>query len=423
MQGKIEIEPGMKLDYLLEYLRSHEVFMLLNSNKEKQPGPDKYSSFDWALAAGVVEEIIGGADAFKALSRFSNDHKDWAFGVLSYDLKNSVEQLTSGNYDGVEAPLMHFFIPQQLYICKNGIINDPRREGQVEEELFRHAPGAAILSTPFQLKQRVSKEEYIASVNSIKGHIHRGDIYEMNYCIEFYTEEAVIDPFNIYRKLAELSPTPFSCFYRNGDLFLISASPERYLKKEGNMVISQPMKGTARRGMTNEEDLQMKQQLKDSAKEQSENVMIVDLVRNDLSKHAVRAQVKVEELFGVYTFPLVHQMVSTVKGELKAGTDFTDVIRDTFPMGSMTGAPKVSAMQLIEHYEKTKRGLYSGAIGYITPEKDFDFNVVIRSILYNSKNHYLSFMVGSAITAASDAAREYEECMLKAKAMMEALKA
>jgi para-aminobenzoate synthetase component 1 len=420
----------LNLENLLSFLRKHDVFMFLNSNRDKSrmSGNDKYSSYDWVVAAGAKAELTSSNNAFESLKQFYQKQQDWLFGVLSYDLKNDIEKLSSVNFDGIEAPLMHFFSPQYLLTCIDELLNiviGDKTLVEINGEALRknnvNFNTDHSVTSDFKLRQRVSKVQYIHDVNNIKQHIHHGDIYEMNYCMEFYAEDVFIDPYETYLTLSELSPTPFSCFYRNRDIYLMSASPERFLRKNGNSIISQPMKGTMKRGITETEDAQLKMQLKNDPKEQSENVMIVDLVRNDLSKHAKRGTVKVDELFGTYTFPQVHQMISTVSGELEPGTHFTDVIKDSFPMGSMTGAPKVSAMQLIEQYEKTKRGLYSGAIGYITPEGNFDFNVVIRSILYNSKKKYLSFTVGSAITAASDAEKEYDECLLKAKAMTEAL--
>ena len=243
----------------------------------------------------------------------------------------------------------------------------------------------------------------------------------MNFCQEFFAENTALDPVAFFLKLNEAAQAPFSAFYKLNDQYLACASPERFLKKTNNQLISQPIKGTSRRGKTPEEDEQLKTELRNDAKNQSENVMIVDLVRNDLGKSCVAGTVQVTELFGTYSFPTVHQMISTVEGTLQNDLDFVDALENAFPMGSMTGAPKVRAMQLIEQYEKTKRGLYSGAVGYITPEGDFDFNVVIRSVLYNQKNQYLSFQVGGAIVADSVPEREYEECLVKATGVMRAL--
>ena len=226
---------------------------------------------------------------------------------------------------------------------------------------------------------------------------------------------------NLFQKLYQISQAPFSCYFRIKDLYIMSASPERFLKRMGDKIISQPIKGTSKRGDNPSEDDQLKKQLYESNKERTENVMVVDLVRNDLSKTAAKSSVNVEELFGVYSFKQVHQMISTISSRIKKGIHSLDVIKGAFPMGSMTGMPKISAMELIEKYETTKRGVYSGSIGYFTPEGDFDFNVVIRSILYNSRRKYASFMVGGAITFNSDPELEYEECLLKAKALFKVL--
>jgi para-aminobenzoate synthetase component 1 len=168
-------------------------------------------------------------------------------------------------------------------------------------------------------------------------------------------------------------------------------------------------------------DEQNKEELFHSSKDRSENVMVVDLMRNDLSKICKEGTVNVDELYGIYSFPQVHQMISTISGELKKNISFSEIIQATFPMGSMTGAPKKKVMELIEQYEKTKRGIFSGAVGYISPAGDFDFNVVIRSIMYNSMSGYLSFQTGSAVTFYSDPEKEWDECILKAEAMKKVL--
>jgi para-aminobenzoate synthetase component 1 len=274
---------------------------------------------------------------------------------------------------------------------------------------------------PLDIKQRISKESYLSKVRSMLEHIHRGDIYEANFCMEFYAKNATIDPSNIYQKLNSISKPPLATFFKNNQHYLLCASPERYLRKEENKVISQPIKGTAKRFSDSVLDENSKKELSENPKERSENIMIVDLVRNDLSHTATKGSVEVEELCGVYTFKQVHQMISTVISKVESTIPPIEILQTTFPMGSMTGAPKISAMKIIEELEETKRGLYSGAVGYFTPTHDFDFNVVIRSILYNAQNKYLSFSVGSAITAQSIAEQEYEECLLKAKAMFEVL--
>ncbi len=399
----------------------------LNSNSY---GHDKYGSVQQIIAMGAADSFHGGKHSlFKELRAFSDQYNDWLFGFFSYEIKNQSEQLTSMNPDGVGMPTAHFFRPVVLLILENetwrvgclpgyGNFSMPEK---VFSDILEHPKQHAPDLKPIKIKDRVNKTRYLEQLRAIKNHIQAGDIYEMNYCVEFFAEGVEADPLTVYEKLNRASPTPFSCFYALDDKFLMCASPERFLKKQGSRLISQPIKGTSARGATPEEDLALKSGLYNDAKERSENVMIVDLVRNDLSRTARKGSVKVEELFGIYSFRQVHQMISTVVSELKPGCHHLDAIEYAFPMGSMTGAPKIRAMQLIDQYEDTRRGLYSGAVGYISPEKNFDFNVVIRSIQYNAKNKYLSYMAGGAITSGSVPEKEYEECLLKARAMGKAL--
>lgn len=272
------------------------------------------------------------------------------------------------------------------------------------------------------IDQRLTKSAYIKIITKILQHIKRGDCYELNFCQEFFSENATIDPLYIFEELQKLSPNPFSAFYKVNDSYCLCASPERFLKKEGNTLTSQPIKGTTKRDPDPIMDQKNKDYLKESSKEKSENVMVVDLVRNDLSKICVEGSVYVDDIYGVYSFPQVHQMISTIKGTMPDGMHWTKALSATFPMGSMTGAPKKKVMELIALYEKNSRGLFSGSIGYVTPAGDFDFNVVIRSIFYNTANRYLSFWAGSGITFYSDPVAEYEECFIKAEAIREVLK-
>jgi len=365
--------------------------------------------------------------AFDKLKEYQETTSDWIFGYLSYDLKNDVENLKSKNFDGLHFPDLYFFQPQKLIFIKNDQIEFHYLR-MVDDEIdldFEEIQKANISISDaresIKVTPRISKEEYRQKIKLMLQHIHRGDIYEANFCQEFYAENVNIDPFDIYRSLNEISTPPFAAFLKLENYNLISASPERYLKKKGNDLITQPIKGTARRAPEVEEDLRIAMELANDPKENSENVMIVDLVRNDLSRIARKGSVKVEELCKVYTFRQVHQLISSVTAKLAEGIPPVEALRNSFPMGSMTGAPKISAMKIIEELEESKRGLYSGAVGYFSPDGDFDFNVVIRSILYNSKNKYLSFSVGGAITSKSDSQLEYEECLLKARAMLEVL--
>jgi para-aminobenzoate synthetase component 1 len=403
-------------------------FCLLESNHyERYP----YSNFGFFVAIDSLAEVTASSESsfFPTLQAFHDQHKEWLFGFLSYDLKSEIEpSLTSENYDGIGCPKAHFFIPKYLFrYYKNtlelGVMDETHR--QTFETLYHSIPSDSIEVTdeitPSALKERMDEATYIEKVEALKQHIQRGDIYETNFCQEFYLENTAILTIQVYEKLNQLAKAPFGAYLKKEDLYLMCSSPERYLKKYNSKVISQPIKGTIRRGENETADALLKEALLWDPKERSENVMIVDLVRNDLSKIAKKGSVKVEELFGIYTFEQVHQMISTVVAKVDKKLPFTQILAATFPMGSMTGAPKFRAMQLIESYETVQRGLYSGAVGYVTPLGNFDFNVVIRSIIHQAEKKYTSVQVGSAITIDCKPAYEYKECLLKAKAMKAAL--
>ena len=390
------------------------------------------------IAVGLTRELVihQSEGALDKLEKFYQEKKCWLFGYLSYDLKNGIEDLDSANHDGLNFPLLHFFSPKFVIQIQDKHVSifydDEYVLDKDADEIFElyinfssNEQGKSVKNKAHQnnihIQSRISKQEYIASVNQLKQHIRNGDIYEVNFCQEYFSKNAQIDPLDIFQKMNFISMSPFAAYCKFGTNYLICTSPERFIKKNSNRLISQPIKGTSKRSENIVEDEQLKLLLRENEKERSENVMIVDLVRNDLSRIAKRGTVNVDELFGVYSFKQVHQLISTISCELKEDVAFSEIIKCMFPMGSMTGAPKISAMKLIEQYESTKRGLYSGAVGYIDPNGDFDFNVVIRSILYNSQNNYLSFMVGSAITDKAIPEDEYAECLLKAKAMFEVL--
>ena len=410
---------------MLNWANRFNIFCFLDNNHYNfSPG-----SFECLLAAGSVRSIKANAgNALEQLNKFCTENKDWIFGHLGYDLKNEIEKLASSLFDGLQFPDLFFFIPEIVVeLNKNELrVGAPGNNHKkvFDEIVLAENKFSIATNKPVNIKNRISKKDYVSILQQLKQHILRGDCYEINFCQEFYVDEIFISPSETYQVLSKTSPNPFSAFYKLDDKYLLCASPERYLKKTGDIILSQPIKGTHHRNLESiTEDEKNKVELFRSAKERSENVMIVDLVRNDLSKICEEGSVKVDELFGIYSFPQVHQMISTVIGRIKKDVGFTDIIKSTFPMGSMTGAPKKKVMELIENYEKTKRGLFSGAIGYITPNGDFDFNVVIRSMLYNSSNRYLSFHTGSAITFYSDPEKEYEECLLKAAAIKKVLAA
>ena len=400
----------------------------LDSNHHK----DQYSNYDAVLAVDAFTAIrTDYFEAFERLKEYQTVTKDWIFGYLTYDLKNTTEQLKSDNFDGLEFPELYFFQPKKLFLIKDNdveiqylkMVDDEIEDDllEIQNEIDCHPERSRKISNNIKIKLRIHKDEYFEKVTKMLAHIHRGDIYEANFCQEFYAEDSEINPLETFKKLNNISKPPFATFLKIEDKYLMSASPERYIKKKGNTVISQPIKGTAKRSTNTIEDIKLAEDLSKDLKERSENIMIVDLVRNDLSHTATKGSVEVKELCKVYSFLQVHQMISTIQSQVQPETHPLDIIKTTFPMGSMTGAPKISAMKIIEVLEETKRGLYSGSVGYFTPKGDFDFNVIIRSILFNETKKYISYSVGSAITAKSNPLKEYEECLVKAKAMREAL--
>ncbi len=410
---------------LLSWGAQHDHCIWLDSNDYEAP----HGRYQAILAVGCYKKLSTEAKgAFEALEAFQQKATDWLFGYLSYDLKNDVEKLTSHNFDGLHFPELYFIQPEKVLLLKEGGIafqyisayaneiesdwEAIQKQGEVEDDFHQ---------TDIKIHLRTTKDSYHDKVTTMLSHIERGDIYEANFCQEFYSEDVSLNPLKTYWHLNEISKPPFATFLKLEEFHALSASPERYLQKQGITIISQPIKGTAKRSPNRTEDEALSHYLAKDPKERSENIMITDLVRNDLSRFAKKGSVTVEELCKVYTFEQVHQLISTVRCEVAPEDAPVRFLKETFPMGSMTGAPKVSAMKIIEELEDAKRGLYSGAIGYFTPEGDFDFNVVIRSILYNSKRKYVSYSVGGAITSNSIPEKEYEECLIKAKAMREAL--
>lgn len=384
---------------------------------------DRWSTFDCLIGWGSNPALQATNDSLASLEEFLK-LPGWKLGFLGYDLKNELEALHSDNPDPLGFPSLCFFIPHELIILNGNKVRIQSRESSpaaVLDRILATPPPAPGVEPPPTVRQRTSRERYLETVNRIRDHIRKGSIYELNFCMDFYAENYRCDPGELFLRLNSRAPAPFASFLKLKDQYILCASPERFLKKAGSTVISQPIKGTARRSKDPVEDESLKNELLNSEKERSENVMIVDLVRNDLSRSAVPGTVRVSELFGIHTFRHWHQMISTVEARVPPGVKTTDIIRNAFPMGSMTGAPKIMAMKLIDQYESVRRGGFSGAIGYFTPEGDFDLNVVIRSMLYDRKKEHLSFPVGSAITSGSRAENEYEECLLKAKAIRDLL--
>jgi para-aminobenzoate synthetase component I len=409
-------EPTVFYTKMLNWLEQFNIFCLLHNNQY----PNSNNANDIIVAVEALETFTANTQSLAQLNNI-DQQKDWLFGHIAYDLKNELENLNSEHTDSIGFATVQFFIPNILIFFNGTSLVIEIANGNAEE-IFNaientnaHLRSGTTASVSVQAK--ITKADYIHTINKLKEHIQKGDCYEINFCQEFFCN-ATIHPVSVFQKLNTLSPNPFGALYKQNNRHLICASPERFLQKKGATLLSQPIKGTIKRDTQEpEKDTALKAALQSNQKERSENVMVVDLVRNDLSKICTPNSVVVEELLGIYSFPQVHHLISSVKGTVAPHTTFKDIIQATFPMGSMTGAPKIKVMQLIEQYETTKRGIFSGALGYINPNGDFDFNVVIRSIMYNATTNYVNYMVGSGITIYCDAEKEYEECLLKAKAM------
>ena len=427
-QLSIEINPEEIRNKLLNYSQLFDTCFFYDSNAYVNiAAPLSYRSYDILLALGVNSKVqFNEGQHFNDLQNFQDANKTWLFGYLSYDLKNEIEDLNSQNDDLLALPLAQFIEPQMV-IAINGkkltltVIDEKMETQEIVESILNQNTQINITFPSTKIDHNTDKEQYIQEFEQFQQQIAYGNIYEVNYCIAFKTEINHQNWIGLYSALNNISKAPFSAYVNVGNTAIISASPERFLKKEGNKLISQPIKGTAKREQSIQEDEKNKTELFNNAKERSENVMITDLVRNDLSKHAARNSVKVEELFGIYSFKQVHQMISTVAANLNEESNYINAIKDAFPMGSMTGAPKIMAMKLIEQHEQMKRGLYSGASGYIDPNNNYDFNVLIRSIIINEATNKAQFCVGSAITATANAEDEYQECLLKANALFNVL--
>lgn len=405
---------------MLNWLSRFNIFCFLDDHQYAMPGHAQ----ECIAGVGVAEVMTVTSSYIPSIHNFTTQHQDWIFGHLGYALKSETEQVSGGPYDPVEFEPAFLYVPRWVLRLDADALHIGSLE-QDHADVWKEILSArrqSIPEKPVQLVPALTREAYIQKVRQLQEHILRGDCYEVNFCQAFSSSPAKIDPLRVFMNLAQVSPNPFAAFYRVQDKFLMCASPERFVQRVGNKIISQPIKGTIARDLkSTEADEDQQRQLLSSRKEKAENVMVVDLVRNDLSRVCKEGSVRVSELFGIYPFPQVHQMISTIEGELKEGIAFADIIKACFPMGSMTGAPKKRVLELIDNYETVGRGLFSGSVGYISPEGNFDFNVVIRSLLYHQQKEYLTYLVGSGITFYADAEHEYAECMIKAEAMEKAL--
>lgn len=404
-----KVDPILLENRLLELSSSRSFFAL-------------YTSQGYASKWGEYELIFAwGAKAIFDTTALKNGalESGWRFGFLGYELRHEFERLSKGNPAIGQWPEAQFFEPEVVgTLDRAGNLTVYADEPEdVLALVLASEKSRKVGNTTLDFQPVETRESYLEAVRKLQKHIQRGDIYEVNYCTAFKAEYESLDSAQLFRQMTQATKAPFSAFVRMDQLELLCTSPERYILKKGDQLWSQPIKGTNRR-LAENNHVQERLLVADE-KERAENVMIVDLVRNDLSRVAAKGTVQVEELFGVYPFKNVNQMISTVTCKTRTETSNWEIIQATFPMGSMTGAPKISAMELAERYEKTERGIYSGALGYIMPNGDFDFNVVIRSIALDAKQGVASAHVGGAITLLSIPEREYEECLLKAESLLQ----
>ena len=342
------------------------------------------------------------------------------FGYISFEAKKLFEKNIYQNTSTDGSELVYFFEPQHIWKEENGnwipLTETEPNEHSVIQTFISNYKKIEIASNEEKLtfEMHESKVSYVEKIQSVLNHIQRGEYYETNFCMPLQANGELKDAFAHFSKMNNATEAPHAVYFNGDRLQLLCTSPERFIRKIENTIVSQPIKGTVKRGATAEEDEQNKVLLQTSKKERSENIMIVDLVRNDLSRIAEKASVNVKSLCELHTFKTLHHLISTVEAKLPFNITFTEILAATFPMGSMTGAPKISAVQHMEKLEALDRGVYSGSFGVIEPNGNFDFNVIIRSAVYNKEKKQTTIKVGSAITQASNAEAEYEECLLKA---------
>lgn len=396
--------------------RIHPSFGFYNGHGIEYP----HYSFPKVLMAGKPCAIDPALPSFPQLQKYL-DKGIHLGGFFGYDLKNELEDLKSENPSYHSFPELFFFEAEVIISTKADLIEiTSTHPDEILEEIL--AQSIPFIQTKIaEVSVNMSRSEYLEKVGKIRQNILEGDFYELNFCMEFTSIAQAFDPIQAYWQLSKESLMPFSCLLKMESDYLVCASPERFLKHENGKLISQPIKGTIRRGNDTAEDEELKKQLQESEKEIAENMMIVDLVRNDLTRSSILGSIEAEELFKIYSFDQVHQMISTVTSRLSPDRSPLEAIELAFPMGSMTGAPKIMAMKMIENYENAKRSMFSGAAGFFLPDGNFDFNVIIRSIYFSSESKKISWQAGSAITWDSVAEQEYEECLLKIRSIKKIL--
>lgn len=407
---------------LLDWSQQFNHIVWLDSNAY----PEHQHTYEAVLAVDAHEILSIDEDfALTNLKQYREENKNWLFGYLGY--RANSRKLEDISKDLLKFPSLYFFQPKKVFLVHKDYIElhylKPEEIELDWEAISRIELNHACLELEdIEIKPRIDKDTYIAKVEQIQKYIKDGILDEINFCQEFYTDTKLDNPLAFYKQLNQISQAPFASYMRLEDKYAFCSSPERYLKHKKRKLITQPIKGTAKRLLDKEADERIKKRLKENEKEINENKLVVDMVMQEFKTFCIPESVEVTEFCKAYTFKQVHQLISTIEGEIKEDLSALDAISATYPMGSMTGLPKKTALVLTDELEDFDRGVYSGGIGYFTPEEDFDFNVVIRTALYNDTEAYLSFSAGGAITSLSNPEAEYEESLIKINAIKEILK-
>ena len=445
-----ELDPFRSAAELFQYFADEKDSAFLDSSLVNQLG--RYSIIGAYPYLRLVKDdsgfYINGQKTTEStfeeyLKKYLLDHKDenksslpmvsGAIGYFSYEYGRKLMQVASCKENLVSIPdamliFYDFYViedrhEKKTYLVANGITEDAEKllscvERRISEPTEETA-GICTDSYNIEVTPNFEKEEYKQAVDDVIRYIIEGDIYITNMTQQLKVKSDK-KPLDVFYDLRENNPSPFGGYMDYGDFQIVCASPERFLKMKQGHVNTRPIKGTRKRGETSEEDLFMRTELENSEKDKSELLMIVDLERNDLNRVCRPGSVKVTELFTVEEYATVFHLVSDIEGELEEGKTVMDLLEAAFPGGSITGAPKYRAMEIIDELENNQRNLYTGSIGYLTLDGDCDFNIVIRTALHKDGMYYLG--VGGGITAESDLEFEYEETLQKAKAVLEAMK-
>lgn len=395
---------------------------------------------DWILGVGLSVEDADpepkkqGLDfGFEDFEQMLRQRPGFRMGYFGYDIKaQSLNQPSPLPPATADPDPSFWFRPRILVRCIDSrleFLSDEQNLGRSALRSWLVEPKTGLhdhLKKPRNggllrdlLCVQTTEEEYKEKVGVIRERIRDGDFYELNYCIEWSGQVPIQDPVTLWHRLATKAGGAFSALIKNRESWVMSASPERFLKKDGERLLSQPIKGTAPRSMDPRIDRQVAESLRTSIKENAEHLMIVDLVRNDLARCADPCSVQVDDLMGCYAFPAVHHLISSISATTVPEQSLSGILKACFPMGSMTGAPKEAVCSYIDRLEKTRRGIYSGSAGWFDTDGNFDLNVIIRSLVYDQSQDWVSLKTGGAITWDSDARTEWQECLTKAKALLD----